>query len=220
MGIQIVLAFLLLCSNFLFSQVTVTNRSLASLQLTDLKNCALIVRLKTNDNSVNAYRKAGRNDIADRIVRDRAAQNQKIADAFRQFYDFSKVYFVYARNSKAVVDGAQNFFLNDTLAVDSSITLNCKSYFFAEYGSITANLRSDEYHYSGVYQTEASTSTSGNSAIFISDTSFTQLKEPFPFYQTVYLDNYAKSVDRLNRALHKAYFNLVEMTEMKKKWKK
>lgn len=78
----------------------------------------------------------------------------------------------------------------------------------------------DDYHYSNVNKTEASATTASTSVIFISDTTFTQIAQAFPFYQTVYLDNFNKAVDKLNRALYKSYYTLVEVAEMKKKWKK
>lgn len=202
------------------SQVQPSNRTIATLQLTDLKKGALVVRLKTNENSVNAYRKAGRNDIADRIIREREAQNMKLIDAFRSSFDFCKVYFIMTKNSKALLEGKRDVFVNDNLLPDSSIVLEGNNFLFAEYGSITTNVVKDDYHYSNVNKTEASTNSASTSVIFISDTTFTQLREPFPFYQTVYLDKFDKAVDRLNRALYKSYYNLVEVAEMKQKWKK
>lgn len=190
------------------------------MQLVDLKKGALVVRLKTNENSVNAYRKAGRNDIADRIVRERETQNIKLIDAFRASFDFCKVYFIMTKNSKALLEGKRDIFVNDKLLPDSTIRFDSTYFLFAEYGGITTNVVNDDYHYSNVNKTEASATTASTSVIFISDTTFTQLREPFPFYQTVYLDNFNKAVDKLNRALYKSYYTLVEVAEMKKKWKK
>lgn len=201
-------------------QAQSTNRTWAAITLADLKQGAIVVRLKTNDNSVNAYRNAGRADIADRIIRDREAQNRKIAAAFAENLDFCSVHFIYAKDSRAVLDGRTDVFLTKDLTADTAVNLAGKFLLFAEYGEITANLRGDEYHYSAVNKTEASTSTSGTNVIFLSDTTFTQLREPFPFYQGVFLDNYNKAVERMNRALFRSYFNLVEAAEMKKKWKK
>ncbi len=190
------------------AQTTSTNRTIATQQIRDLKNGALVVRLKTNDRSIEAYRKSGRPELADKLTEENKVQNQKLADAFKSFFDFCKVYLIYAKNTNALLQNKQNIFLNDTLALDTTIKLIEKTFFIAEYGTITSNVRTDEYHYKGVYHTEPSASTSSTSVIFISDTSLTQLKEPFPFYQSTYLGNYSKAVDDLNRNLHKAYFNL------------
>jgi hypothetical protein len=212
--------FLLFVNHHLLAQVLPSNRTVAAMQLADLKKGALVVRLKTNENSVNAYRKAGRNDIADRIVRERETQNIKLIDAFRTSFDFCKVYFIMTKNSKALLDGKHDIFVNDKLLPDSTIRFDSTYFLFAEYGGITTNVVNDDYHYSNVNKTEASATTASTSVIFISDTTFTQLREPFPFYQTVYLDNFNKAVDKLNRALYKSYYTLVEVAEMKKRWKK
>jgi hypothetical protein len=168
-----------------------------------------VVRLKTNDKSVEAYRRNGQNDVANRIIADRKVQNQKIADAFRKEFDFCKVYFIYASHTGDLLEGKKGIFLNDTLALDAGIELTDSFFLIAEYGTVTANMRADEYHYKNVNKTEASSTTSTSSALFISDTALTQLKEPFPFYQIVLLENYTKAVERLNSALHRFYFNKV-----------
>lgn len=189
-----------------------SNRLIAIQQIADLKNGALVVRLKTNDKSVEAYRRNGRNDIADRIIADRKIQNQKIVDAFRNNFDFCKVYFIHAVSTNRLLEGATDIFLNDAMELDTSIRLKETYFLLAEYGTVTANMRSDEYHYKNVGKTEPSSTATTSSAIFISDTTLTQLKEPFPFYQVVILENYNKAVSRLNNALHRFYFNRVSNT--------
>src|SRR6266852_1453519 len=54
----------------------------AIVHLKNLRSGTLVVRLKTNEKSIKAYRESGRNEIADRIVEDRRKQNQKIVSAF------------------------------------------------------------------------------------------------------------------------------------------
>src|SRR6478609_6305945 len=69
---------------------SVNERTRASLTLRNLPNGSVVVRLKTNQKSVEAYRKAGKNEIADRIEEDRKKQNQKIYDAFPHNFNFCK----------------------------------------------------------------------------------------------------------------------------------
>jgi hypothetical protein len=192
------------------------NRTIAYQQIKDLKTGALVVRLKTNDKSVLAYRQSGRNEIADRMVADRATMNRKIITAFRSFLDFCPVYFIYTKNTDDLKTGKNGIFLNDTLAIDTSIYIKENFYLLAEYGSVMANERVDEYHYKGVYTTQESSSVVGQSALVMLDTSNIQLKEPFPFYETVYLDNYNKAVEKFNRGLHKFYINSTMKQEIKK----
>jgi|GEM_PF-3016950 hypothetical protein len=179
----------------------------AAHEIYGLKHGALIVRLKTNDKSVDAYRKAGQNALADKIVADRVQLNQNIADAFKYYFSFCKVYFIYAKNSDALLRREPGIFLNEKLQPDTSIKLKEKYFLIAEYGSYTSNERVDEYHYSGVYTTEPSNSTASSSALVILDTTFTQLQEPFPFAATVYLGGYVKAVEQLNKQLEKVYYD-------------
>ena len=187
------------------------------MQIKDLSTGALVVRLKTNDRSIDAYRKSGLKELADKIIEENRVQNQKLTDAFRGFFDFCKVYFIYAKSTNALLEGKQNIFLNDSLQLDTTIKMKEKYFLLAEYGTITSNARTDEYHYNGVYHTEPSASASSTSVIFISDTSLNQLREPFPFYQPTYLGNYSKAVDNLNRNLHRAYFRLDDSIKEERK---
>jgi hypothetical protein len=207
---------------FLFPLIATAqnNRSIAIEQIAALKGGALVVRLKTNDKSVEAYRRNGQNEIAERIIAERKAQNQKIVDAFRKEFDFCKVYFIYASSTSDLLNGKKGIFLNDTLALDTTIELKESFYLIAEYGAVTANMRFDEYHYKNVNKTEATSNTTTTSALFISDTTLTQLKEPFPFYQIVLLENYVKAVERMNSALHRFYFNRITNPSVNEQRKK
>ncbi|HWB65090.1 MAG TPA: hypothetical protein VG603_16340, partial [Chitinophagales bacterium] len=155
-------------------------------------------------------------ELADKIMDERRVQNQKIMDAFKNYFDFCKVYFIYAKNTKELLAGRQDIFLNDTLGLDTTIRMKENYYLIAEYGDITSNMRTDEYHYSGVYHTEPSTNTASTSVIFLSDTSLTQLKEPFPFYTEVYLDNYNKAVFNLSKSIAKAYISFLAKEDEKR----
>ena len=78
----------------------------------------IVVRLKTNDKSVEAYRQAGRNDIADRMVQERKVMNQKIYDGFSRLVTFFPVYFIYAKDSRELVAGKKGLLLNANLEYD------------------------------------------------------------------------------------------------------
>ncbi len=183
-----------------------TNRYTAAEEIRALKHGALVVRLKTNDKSIEAYRRAGKNELADKIVAERLALNQKISEAFRYYFKFCKVYFIYAKSTEALLKHEPNIFLNENLKPDSSIKLTENYFLIAEYGSTVTNERTDEYHYSGVYNTEPSTSTASNSALVIMDTTLTQLREPFPYTAAVYLGAFIKAVNQLDTQLDKAYY--------------
>ncbi len=191
-----------------------SNRYYSAQQIKELKHGALIVRLKTNDKSVEAYRNAGQNALADKIVAERNELNLKIAQAFTYYFTFCKVYFIYAKNSEALQKKQPGIFLNDKLEPDTSIKLKESYYLTAEYGSFTTNERVDEYHYSGVNRTQPSTSTAGSSALVIMDSTFNQLQEPFPFVSPVYLGAFIKAAEQLDRQLNKFYTNI----DLKEYW--
>src|SRR5688572_4061472 len=65
---------------------TLTLKDKASQTLRALRNGAVIVRLKTNEKNVAAYRKAGRNDIAEKIIEARRVQNEKMYQAFERHF--------------------------------------------------------------------------------------------------------------------------------------
>jgi len=197
-----------------------TNQYLAAEEIKGLKHGALVVRLKTSDKSVDAYRKAGQEELAQKITAQREAENLKIAEAFKYYFKFCKVYFIYAKNTEALLKGKPGIFLNDALQPDTTIKLTESYFLIAEYGSYTQNERTDDYHYSGVYKTEPSTSTASTSALVILDTKLNQLQEPFPFFEPVYLNGFIKAVDHLSMSLEKAYGNTLYKEDVKQLKKK
>jgi hypothetical protein len=196
------------------------NRELAMEEIKSLKKGALIVRLKTSDKSVDAYRKAGQEELAQKITEQREAENLKLVEAFKYYFKFCKVYFIYARNTDELLKRKPGIFLNEKLRPDTSIRLTENYFLIAEYGSYTQNERTDDFHYSGVYKTEPSNSTASTSALVILDTSLNQLQEPFPFYEPVYLSAFIKGVDHLSMALEKAYSNTLYKEDVKQLKKK
>ena len=107
----------------------------ASQTLRMLRNGAVIVRLKTSSKSVDAYRKAGQNEIADRIEADRRKQNEKMYRAFERSFTFCRVYFIYAKETDQFLKGDRGIFLNSKLEHDPAIVLNDTNFVFCEYGS-------------------------------------------------------------------------------------
>lgn len=163
----------------------ITNREKANREIAALKNGALIVRLQTNEKSINAYRQAGKNELADKIAAERNGLNQKIVDAFKNYFTFCKVYFIYAKNTGALSKEKSGIFLDGNLKPDTSIKLKEKYFLIAEYGSFTADER-------------------GNSLVVL-DSGLTQLQEPFPFEVPVFFDAFIKPVALLDSKFYKFY---------------
>jgi hypothetical protein len=213
---------------------SINERTRAALTLRNLINGSVIVRLKTNQKSVDAYRKAGKNEIADRIEEDRKKQNLKMYYAFVHYFNFCRVYFIYANETQAMLSGAKGLFLNRNLEHDPSITLPNNNFIFCEYGSVEAyskftdvpSLQAGETDkFNKILDppsTQTSTSPSSTNALFFSDKNLRQFQRPFPYVDDVPLSSYDRAVHSLNRALQRAYDRLVtnkDFREMKKKEK-
>lgn len=213
-------------------------RDKASQTLRALKNGAVIIRLKTNLKSVDAYRKAGQNDIADRIENDRKKQNEKIFWAFTENFIFCDVYFIYANETEAFLKGNRKLFLNQQLNHDTSITFTGDNFVFCEYGSVesfsdfhdrplhpvleTGASMSGSVDGRKIFDTiptQTSTSPATTSGLFFSDKDLRQLQRPFPFVQGVYMENYNAPVKMLNMEMFRAYNRLVVNRDFKEKVK-
>lgn len=124
---------------------TVSYRDKASQTLRTLRNGAVIVRLKTNQKSVDAYRNAGKNNIADRIQADRQKQNEKMYQAFGRSFLFCKVFFIYANETKLFLEGNRKIFLNTNLQHDATIVFSDTNFVFCEYGSVESFSKFHDY---------------------------------------------------------------------------
>lgn len=201
----------------------------ASAIMRRLKNGSVIVRLMTSQRSIDAYRKAGDEKIAQRIENERKIQNQKIHDAFAKFFTFCKVYFIYAENTKKCLAG-KHVFLNRNLAPDPSIALRDTNFIFCQYGSAQSYSRYSDISGFGVdepslsddvYDVEqphttldtvahpTSTGPASPSCLFFLDKKGNQLFRPFPAPEEVDGSNYDDAVKRLNREMDRGYYDLV-----------
>ena len=212
---------------------TVNYRDKASQTLKALRNGAVIVRLKTNQKSVDAYRKSGRNDIADRIEADRQKQNEKMYQAFQRSFLFCKVYFIYAHETKLFLEGNRKIFLNENLQHDSTIAFTDNNFVFCEFGSVESFSKfQNELNVPGVGSIHArpkkildtipiqtSTSPATTSGLFFSDKNLNQFYRPFPFVEGVYMENYDAPIRALSREMEHAYERLVLNRDFKEKIK-
>lgn len=203
-------------------------RDKASQTLRNLRNGAVIVRLKTNLKSIEAYRKAGQTVIADRIESDRKKQNQKMYRSFENNFLFCKVYFIYANETEEFNKGNRKIFLNENLQHDSTIIFTDTNFVFCEYGSVESFSKFDDYkaptagtgglgtHIDPITNRlqdsvtfRTSTSPATTSGLIFLDKELHQLHRPFPFVEGVYMDNYDAPIRMLNRDMERAYGRLV-----------
>jgi hypothetical protein len=190
--------------------------------VTQLKNGgALIVRLKSRDKNIAAYRNSGNNAIADEMEETDRKLNRQIVNAFKTQFRFCPVYFIYARNSRKFFEGARNVLVNEGLREDSTIEFNHTYFLFVDFGTSLINESVNSYTYTNKVQEG---STPGNSQSYVVlDTDFKQLHAPFP-YQTMLnvleQNPHQKAVARLNKKLFQYFVDdkrKQEETEKRKK---
>ncbi|WP_317899142.1 hypothetical protein [Aurantibacillus circumpalustris] len=151
-------------------------------QIHQLKEGALVVRLKTNQILIDALLKQGKDDLAREIQLQQFAINKNTMFAYRDNLSFCKVYFIYSTSSDSLLDSSRSgIFLDTTLTVDYSIVMKESFYLLAE--------RDFAYNSSIGFVPEDSAKTTrerGNPvkemAVVIKNKYGHQLKTPFPYY--------------------------------------
>ncbi len=201
----------LIASAFSFANVDSlpSDKDLGRQYITQLKDGgALIVRLKSRDKNIAAYRNSGNTAIAEEMEEKDRTLNRQIMNAFNTQFRFCPVYFIYARNSKKFMEGARNIFVNEGLREDSAIEFNHSFFLFVDFGTALLNESVNSYTYTNQVQEG---STPGNSQSYIVlDNDFKQLHSPFP-YQTMlnFLESnpHQKAVARLNKKMFQYFVN-------------
>lgn len=141
---------------FIFGQ---SSTEKAKAQIIILKSGALLIRLKTSANAINALKQAGRAEEADKIKQEQLIKNKDIAKAFSENIAFCKVYFFYSDHSDAIKNGDFGSLMNGSLETDS--TFNSVNYLIGEFGTSPTN-KLDGF--------------------IIEDRSLVQLESPFPSF--------------------------------------
>ena len=184
-------------------------------QIKRLKSGVLLIRLRTSTNTINALRQAGKNDKADKLQVKQEAENKKIINAFKNYFSFCDVRFFSSNHSQLVKEKQFNhIFLNDSLAIDTSIKLDAQVPFLvAEFGYIEPDTNKIFSHYAyepaengNLKKTAKHYSTSTEIdfyALRIMDENFIQLNKPFPYY--------TRTTDKTVQ-LHESSFLLVRPT--------
>ena len=156
----------------------------AKAQINRLKNGgALLVRLKTNANTINKLKSAGNVDLATQIERETYLTNKIIIGSYLQEFNFCPVYFFYSNYSDSVknkkLDG---IFVDTNLQVNPSIICKANFYLIAEsdkvYDSSLGIVPIDE-----APNAIQKGSPSREAPIVIKNRYFIQLHKPFPYFQ-------------------------------------
>ena len=180
----------------------------AKAQINLLKNGgALLVRLKTNKNTIEKLKTAGNIDLATQVQRETHLRNKNIVRAYLKEFKFCPVYFFYSDYSDSVKHkNLSNIFLDSNLTINSSIICKAGFYLIAEQGAIY------ESSLGIVSESRANTAIergtpSKEVSIVIKNRYFIQLHKPFPYYQRGYSlkKRYADYVEKINVSLEKYY---------------
>ncbi|MGB1205733.1 MAG: hypothetical protein ACPG5B_08815 [Chitinophagales bacterium] len=190
-------------------------REEAITNINNLKEGALLVRLKTRSKSLKAYEKAGASYLVKKIKKERDAENQKIVNLFNEYFDFCPIYFFYTDDTERLLSGEhKGIFLDDKLKKDKAIVLDKDFFLIAEFGvlleeKIWADSAVLAANQNKMYQHQAL-----NKVIVIKDKNLEQLKRPFPLYVRASTTRFwPRKVAKLNKRFHKYFETKKELPE-------
>lgn len=164
-----------------FEQFAKKRKLVSAWQISQLKEGALVVRLKTNNLLVNALLKQGKTLLAEQKRVEMLAINRNTMRAYLDHYNFSKLYFIYSNSSDSLLKGFRsNIFVDTAMTVNPSIVMTEKFYLLAE--------RDQVYNSTIGFVPEDSASVQrekGNGAkemaVVVKNKYGHQLKKPFPY---------------------------------------
>lgn len=221
---------ILLISNFLSTAAGHKTQS-AEDHIKALKQGVLLVRLSTQESKIKALRSIGKHAEADKVQQEQFLKNQRIYRAFKKSYTFSPVYFFYNTDTdkvllcelgqvlytladgtvdfdKASVCRLQGMLLNENLERDSSITVESKHIYIAEFSNLE---RADSGEPDKPGASATNQEFSSFTALRILDKNMKQLSSPFPYYVRTFstFDPFRRTevqvVQKMNDRLKKFY---------------
>ncbi|MCO6493492.1 MAG: hypothetical protein J5I98_34040 [Phaeodactylibacter sp.] len=129
-----------------------------------LRNGMLLVRLPSGEQRIAALEAEGMAEQAQRASETLKAENERIAQAFSQEWDYCPVYFFFAEYSAAIRLGQfESYLLDASLKAVPTESLAGTTFFIAEFGTL-----------------QSSSGNAGLSALLLMDSAFRQLEGPFP----------------------------------------
>ncbi|MDF2449091.1 MAG: hypothetical protein K0R26_1595 [Bacteroidota bacterium] len=189
-----------------FAFFTRYHHDVARAQIVSLKNGALLVRLKTNNHTIQRLKSAGNIDLATQVQRETDLNNKMMMKAYRNEFKFCPVYFFMSDASDSVKNKRlESIFVDSNLVPDPAIVCNASFYLIAEQGFIR------ESSLGLVPETKAGEARDYGTetkevAIVVKNRYFIQLHKPFPYFQTGYhLKNFPDYVKRFNLQLNSFY---------------
>lgn len=161
-------------------------RTISAWQINQLREGALVVKLKTNNLVVNALEKSGDTKEAEIKRLEAAGINVNMMRAFRNHFNFCKLYFIYSQQGDSLLKGIRKgIFLDSSLQVDPTIELTESYYMLAEtdrlYNSTIGFVPED----SARLVVEKGTPVTQEPYIIIKNKYGHQLNKPFPYFSKI-----------------------------------
>lgn len=161
-------------------------RTISAWQINQLREGALVVKLKTNNLVVNALEKNGDSKEAEVKRLEAAGINVNMMRAFRNYFNFCKLYFIYSQQGDSLLKGVRRgIFLDSSLQVDPAIEMTESYYMLAEtdrlYNSTIGFVPED----SARIVIEKGTPTTQEPYIVIKNKYGHQLNKPFPYFSKI-----------------------------------
>ena len=110
---------------------------LAEKYINEMKDGAVLVRLKTSKLQIDKLLEMGKLDLAKEKVMLQRKKNLEIVTAFSEHFKFCRVYFFHSNNSELVKENrTRGFFLDANLNVDETIRVIEKNVFVVDIGDL------------------------------------------------------------------------------------
>lgn len=162
-------------------------------EIKELKSSVLLVRLHTKTKSIEALRKVGNVQLADKIEQEQSSLNLRIINAFKSEFNFCPVYFFFSDESKHILNREFDSisFINASLLPDKNIKPKIVNFFVAEFG--TPSQDTSQYYSHTSYEANGDFSAApvhnyyggaitGAEGLIIKDSNFYQVRKPFPSF--------------------------------------
>ena len=173
-------------------------------QIAMLQNNTLLVRLNSSQNKIKALKAVNEFGEAEETRRKEIEENEKTILAFKNNYNFSRVYFFDPIEAHKLKDKKFNqvelFDSNNEIVSDNAFLKD--GYLVATFG----NVYQDLFIYEGEENARTPIGgTNGKSALVILDEDYIQLRKPFPFRVIITNNKEYKrdAVNKLNNQLHR-----------------
>jgi hypothetical protein len=165
-----------------FEKFRKRRKIIAAWQINQLKDGALVVKLKTNIKQIDAFNNHGEKDKAIEKIIETYIVNKNIMMAYLDNFKFCKIYFIYSNSHDSLQKGVRTgIFLDTNLTIDPNISMTEKFYLIAEkdfsYNSSIGFVKED----SAKFVREKGNPSGGMYDIVIKNKYGHQLKRPFPY---------------------------------------